>query len=657
MSSESIKTLSLRELFGAEQYVIPIYQRNYAWEAKEINQLIQDIADYAVRNKPIAKGLFDEGADNYYIGTLVVYERSHNGTTTYETIDGQQRLTTLNVLINVLRRELGSEINSTLPKPFLNISFDSRPHATETLYAIAADTDEVPYQSNKTYSPAIKRAYTIAHTSLPKILKDARLKLDDFYKYLMSRVFILRVSVPHDTDLNHYFEIMNNRGEQLEKHEILKARLLEKIQQDKIAGNVFSKVWEACADMERYVQYGFPVEQRRALFQAGDDWNTLRVNSFEDLTQRLATLQQNREQREQDGLEVDSLSIEEILKRGIQFTEEKKDPEEAPERFSSVISFPNFLLHVLRIQTGEDIPLDDKRLLETFDLYLKGDEQSTIAFVHQFCFSLLKAKFLFDKYIIKREILNGKEEWSLKRLKRYAGGNVSWVNTFGEEDVSKGENQNLIMLLAMFHVSAPTQIYKHWLNAALNFVFERQEVDAQLYQEYLENLARTYLFNRYLKKEPDDYYQIIYKGVTRPEEVEIDKTRLNQGTAVENFIFNYLDYLLWKREFKGHQNFEFAFRTSVEHYYPQRPLGNIEKLKSGIDDFGNICLISSSKNSQLSNNLPSGKKDYYHKVGADSLKQQRMMDYDNWGVDEIREHGSEMETILFEELINFSAHA
>lgn len=29
----------------------------------------------------------------------------------------------------------------------------------------------------------------------------------------------MRVKVPADTDLNHYFEIMNNRGEQLEKHE------------------------------------------------------------------------------------------------------------------------------------------------------------------------------------------------------------------------------------------------------------------------------------------------------------------------------------------------------------------------------------------------------------------------------------------------------
>ncbi len=38
---------------------------------------------------------------------------------------------------------------------------------------------------------------------------------------------------------------------------------------------------------------------------------------------------------------------------------------EAPERFNTVINFPNFLLHVLRVDTQADIPLDDKRLLDT----------------------------------------------------------------------------------------------------------------------------------------------------------------------------------------------------------------------------------------------------------------------------------------------------
>mgnify|MGYP000524815964 CR=1 FL=1 len=102
-----------------------------------------------------------------------------------------------------------------------------------------------------------------------------------------------------------------------------------------------------------------------------------------------------------------------------------------------------------------------------------------------------------------------------------------------------------------------------------------------------------------------------------------DFNLLDKGTAVENFVFNYLDYILWK---ESSFNFEFTFRSSVEHYYPQNPISKEHTIDKSIYDlFGNLCLISSSKNSRLSNHMPTAKKDYYFKVGADSLKQQLMM--------------------------------
>ena len=60
--NNEIAQLSIRELLnGGVNYVIPMYQRNYAWDEGEITQLIQDVIDY------IPAGL------NYYIGTLVVF--------------------------------------------------------------------------------------------------------------------------------------------------------------------------------------------------------------------------------------------------------------------------------------------------------------------------------------------------------------------------------------------------------------------------------------------------------------------------------------------------------------------------------------------------------------------------------------------------------
>ncbi len=60
--------------------------------------------------------------------------------------------------------------------------------------------------------------------------------------------------VPKDVDLNHYFEVMNSRGEQLEKHEIVKAKLSEQFMGDNTSMEKFSRIWEACSDMCFYVQ-------------------------------------------------------------------------------------------------------------------------------------------------------------------------------------------------------------------------------------------------------------------------------------------------------------------------------------------------------------------------------------------------------------------
>ena len=68
-----------------------------------------------------------------------------------------------------------------------------------------------------------------AYQIMTKFLKN---NLNDFDNFItgLKKVRLLRVEVPHDTDLNHYFEIMNSRGEQLEKHEIIKAHCMSVLQ-------------------------------------------------------------------------------------------------------------------------------------------------------------------------------------------------------------------------------------------------------------------------------------------------------------------------------------------------------------------------------------------------------------------------------------------
>lgn len=75
------------------EYTIPLYQRAYAWEDKQLTQLIEDISDV-------------DDNDNYSIGALIVSKQENK----YEVVDGQQRLTSLYLLLNCL----GIQVKKTL---------------------------------------------------------------------------------------------------------------------------------------------------------------------------------------------------------------------------------------------------------------------------------------------------------------------------------------------------------------------------------------------------------------------------------------------------------------------------------------------------------------------------------------------------------------
>ncbi len=641
ISAFDVKTL----LGNNDKYVIPIYQRNYAWEAKEIEQLIQDIIDYSKHHSD----------KNYYIGTLVVADSERNGVNYLSTIDGQQRLTTLTILSTVLKNHFASDVDMTWFNQ-LNLSFESREKSENSLKAAFAGNFEISDSETN-----IKNAYQICKNELSKKLPENNISLTEFTEYLYKYVKILRVPLPKNLDLNHYFEIMNSRGEQLEKHEILKAKLMSVFYQlpDRVRHEtLFDLIWEACSNMEKYVQYGFSVEQRHVIF-GNNDWNNLALYSFDELLERLnQTLDSNT---------TTESNIDDILQG---FTDDTRTEviDDSPDRFNSVINFQNFLLHVLRVQIKkDDIALDDKRLIDIFEKEMHSkSEKENIEFVKEFIYNLLKAKFLFDKYVIKREFTANTDRWSLKSLKWYSSGKtkngVKYVNTFGDESNESfdSDNRRILMLLSMFHVSIPSMSYKYWLNASLNYLMEQIDIDSRDYINYLEHIAKSFVYDRFLSNNPKDYFEMIYlnNGPVNRSETQLNFEKLKYGTIENNLVFNYCDYLLWL-QLKNTENdarvkaFEYTFRSSVEHYYPQNPINvDAEKLEEKyLHQFGNLCLISHEKNSRLNNFLPAGKKEFYSKSATiDSLKQYLMMKYTQWEIKDIENHNHEMNNLLIDNL-------
>lgn len=641
--AHQVETYNIKQLFESGNYRIPIYQRNYAWGKSEIVQLIQDIIDYIPEQR------------NYYIGTLVVYPQKINEATVYDAIDGQQRLTTLSIMLSVLKNKFGKA--EWFDKQILN--FESRPLSQNAMGFAKNDY----FDGQKEYHSTIKEAYDSIEIELKTKIANG-LEIDEFTSFLTDFVTILRVEVPHDTDLNHYFEIMNNRGEQLEKHEVVKSMLLDALydgadENNKQIQELFHIIWDAVQNMERYVQFGFESKFRKILF--GKDWSNLIV---ENTTELLDTYQDFKQKDKSRG--DFKMNIDEILSSGKSF-QNTESQLESSERFTSPINFQNFLLHILKIQTeNHNVSLDDKKLIDFFKQEIKSKtKEEAKQFVLDFMFNLLRGKWLMDAYVIKRQFVADKEGWSLLKLKSNDGKKGYYVNTFGKDEAlhKKGRdwsNEYIIMLLSMFHVSTPTMIYKHWLNASLYHLINTEEVDFHKYRNYLQIIAKQLICFRFLNTDKAtklEYNSLIYSfkdlSIDYPK-IEYENPLLNYKTIENNLVFNFLDYVLWNKMDVGDEgvDFEFTFRSSVEHYFPQNPIGG-KPLddENALHSFGNLCLISHQKNSKLNHHLPSAKKNYYSKLNSkrgltyDSLKQYVMMndyDADTWDEASIDDHHKKM---------------
>ena len=321
---QEINEFTIQQLLGNDQiYVIPMYQRNYAWGEPEISQLIQDIKDCQNTDRP-----------KYYIGTLVTFKR-HDGN--LEVIDGQQRFTTLSLLALYLKNREARNQSQTMRMGWyrqVNIHFDSRPKSTATFNAISHGIDLHQLNSND-YNESIVNGYALIAKELTKLKAN---ELEKFAKYVWGNVQIMHVPVPDDTDLNHYFEAMNNRGEQLETHEVLKAKLMAVLNDIKDKEeransiNALQKVWEACANMERYVQYGFSPEERHQLF-GKNDWGQFGIDTFDELVECLSVAANP----------IQSLSLLDII--DVPSTLGHSSPnadEDTPERINNKNKYQNF---------------------------------------------------------------------------------------------------------------------------------------------------------------------------------------------------------------------------------------------------------------------------------------------------------------------------
>lgn len=574
-----------------KEYRIPLYQRAFAWEDKQLLQLLEDIRD--------------NNSDRYYIGSLVVADKGNY----YEVVDGQQRLTSLFLLLTCLNKAI---------KP--NLTFACREKSNYTLCHLSDILDGASIIDQDKVQESIANGMRLLKEELANTSKYG----EDFSQKL-ANVVLYRIIVPKHTDLNRYFETMNTRGEQLEPHDILKAHLMSYYGGHPKEEKAFAKIWEACSNMDGYVQMHFEKDEREILF--GGYWESLpsrgTVRSFASSLSSSAF---------NSGLSLADISIGSYDVNASYSTTEE-DGSEVNVRFESIIEFPYFLLHCLKtfVEVESLISddsknlyeqlLDDKKLNVAFDRVLKhgvqknGEHLDGYAFSKKFILHLLRSRFLFDKFILKREFIGDSldGEWSIKTLKVSGQGSKKkayfkntdfrqsgqWENT-RENSV---RHPNNLMMQSALRVSYTSPKIMHWITRLLLWL----SIDKNLsllngYCAEAEYVAQESIRTGFFDVCPDGEYML---GVNTP-----------------HIVFNYLDYLIWKDNRTKYKDFQFEFRNSVEHWYPRHPSeSELMTWEDGVDTFGNLCIIQRNVNSKFSNLPPEGKKiSFDHMVTTGSLK-------------------------------------
>lgn len=673
MSSKQfpLKEVSIEELFYSSDkniYEIPIYQRNYAWEKDEIATLIGDVYDE-----------YKKGTEQpYYIGTLVSYSKGDN---TYEIIDGQQRLTTIRIILSALG-----------DSPTNRLTYRARKKSDETIKNLPVFIKDENHEVDEGIEHGFKYA--------KEALNDLGIAHDTKFKtFFLECVRIIHYKVPKDIDLNHYFEIMNSRGEQLEKHEIEKANLMQKLDND-IERKVFNIIWECCSNMSTYVQQSISGIKAEDVF--GSDLHTLSVSCFADLVNLYSKSSEEKEES------IKAISIKEIINPNNRNGWKEIDEDyELKDSFQPIIDFSNFLLTVLKITrmseqefSPEEFNLDDKELLNEFKNAKMDAEQTK-----NFAFSLLKAKFLLDNYIVhhsKEDDTLDSNPWKLQVWhKEGKKGYLRNLDDSQTQDV-------LAQVLSMFEVSFTARQRKNYLFYCLFYLMTNDYTDIDGYRLFVEGLATKFFKRVYLDAnklgnnntpKAGSFDESILKNNTIDESenpirtaqdfIEIYGDGTEKSKGVPLFVFNYLDYLLWRKynmELQGEKTKEtnpvrqaffeklgckdfglkvfdqFYFsrtRRSLEHYYPQANAkgegGSLNQKQ--INCFGNYAMIGSEANSSGSNWSPKTKLDHYldssskiNRISVASLKFWIMMqvckDKGCWEFDEIKEHQEKMLELL-----------
>lgn len=230
MSRIEAHSKTIHELLNGAKYALDYYQREYKWETRQVTELLDDLeakftANYDARHEQHQVG--DYGP--YFLGSVVLSNREGHS----YIIDGQQRLTSLTLLITHLRHLQPDRadlpplvFSEKFGKKSFNLDVPDRENAMRALY----ETDDFEAAGSPESVRNIVSRYADLKELFPETLKGEALAY--FTDWLLHKVLLVQIVAHTDEDAYTIFETMNDRGLSLSPTEMLKGYLLANLQDD-----------------------------------------------------------------------------------------------------------------------------------------------------------------------------------------------------------------------------------------------------------------------------------------------------------------------------------------------------------------------------------------------------------------------------------------
>jgi hypothetical protein len=215
----------------AYQFEIPPYQRPYAWEKEQAKELLADLID-ALDNQ-------ETNGNLYFLGSIVLVKELSDAK--FKVIDGQQRLTTLTILLSVLR-DLTTDQETRIERSGYVFQRASADRGLAEQYRLALRERDAAFFRKYVQRPGATNdlpdvgCLTGSQRQLAENLRFFRSKLEAIEEkrrnaltaFVVQRCFLVVISVPTTDAARRIFTVLNARGLDLSPTDILKAELLDR---------------------------------------------------------------------------------------------------------------------------------------------------------------------------------------------------------------------------------------------------------------------------------------------------------------------------------------------------------------------------------------------------------------------------------------------